>query len=125
MLAKYTILLIALLSTSAVASVNGRAEFVPQIFDRTSRPAGGWSLSLNAQEQCPSDAPQCGSSWCCPVALTCVTTGDADIGEACCPGCKSLNYPSYFIYHGRRVGPHLPLRQRLLGIGRADMINSN
>ena len=87
MLSSYTFLLAAL-STTVITNLSSGAEFVPQIFDRTTRPAGGWSLSTNSQEQCPSGVPQCGASWCCPASLTCVTTGDADIAEACCPGCK-------------------------------------
>lgn len=90
-----TIILLAALSTSAIASLNGRAEFVPQIFERTSRPAGGWSLSLSTQESCPTDAPACGSAWCCPASLTCVPTSDADIAEACCPGGKTTSRPSF------------------------------
>jgi len=60
------------------------AQLVPQdLAKRTAVAGGGWSL---AQETCPSDAPQCGSSWCCPTELTCMRTGGADIAEACCPG---------------------------------------
>ena len=53
---KHVALLIALFgSTGALASSNlkGRAEFVPQIFDRTALPAGGWSLSLGSEPAMP------------------------------------------------------------------------
>jgi len=78
-----------LLTTLFFAAITGTiatefAQLVPQDFSKRSvNGGGGWALS---ESGCPVDAPQCGSSWCCPNSLTCIETGSSGIAEACCPG---------------------------------------
>jgi hypothetical protein len=83
---QYTTLLFAALTTLVTANSNLRADYIPQLFnERSVRPAGGWAVGLNPDENCPDPSESCGPRWCCPSDLICHLKNATDIAAACCP----------------------------------------
>jgi len=84
MLAKATILLLGV--TAAGINAAFIVDSSPHDLNaRTANAAGGWALSQTTSFSCPAGNPACGSFWCCPSSLACVTLGSEDIADVCCP----------------------------------------
>lgn len=70
--------------TFQIVAAMDLGDLIPQkVGARSALAGGGWSLSSLS---CPSDAPLCGASWCCPSSHTCIHTAHGMSSNVCCPG---------------------------------------